>query len=160
MWPRLFPGMKFKGNCFVHEWLRCALHFPPLFSAWLYSGAEHLLLRQVASNQGHRPVSRKDKYELLLMQREVKLALKAFMNEIHSFIITDESVCVGFAPTRERSKRNCLNESGTLVQPAAVNTIQGYRELVGHFQSLRLLVQERGGVEKIQMPGLVEGLST
>lgn len=164
MWPRLFPGLKHKGKSFTHEWMQLAMGCPPLFSAWLHSGAEHLQLRQRASGRAQSPTPRKDTYELLIMRHEAIVALKDAVNDDRPTTVTDQIIMAAFALALHPHERHKVAASRMRTAPLSnLQWLTRFTDIVildGHVQGIRHLVQARGGFEKLEMPGLSEGLST
>ncbi|KKK20450.1 hypothetical protein ARAM_002906 [Aspergillus rambellii] len=163
MWPKLFPGFTYKGESFVHEWMNCAMKCPPLFNAWLHSGAEHMQLREQANDQSLQP-STQDNYEILLMEREAILGLKEFVHNSSPDEVTDEIVMCAFAlalhpPERKRNATARMRQ----VPLSNLQWLSRFTDIVipeGHIRGLRQLVDARGGFDKLEMPGLKQGLST
>ncbi|OOQ88248.1 hypothetical protein PEBR_13173 [Penicillium brasilianum] len=164
MWPRLFPGLKHNGKSFTHEWMQLALGCPPLFRAWLHSGAEHLLMRQRASGHAPSPTSQKDTYELLLMRQDAIVALKNAVDNDRPNTVTDQIIMAAFALALHPHERHPVAASRMRTAPLSnLQWLTRFTDIVildGHVQGIRHLVQARGGFEKLEMPGLLEGLST
>ncbi|KAJ5294877.1 hypothetical protein N7508_009698 [Penicillium antarcticum] len=163
MWPRLFPGMTYEGKSFTNEWMKSAMNCPPLFSAWLHSGAEHILIRSRASGvQSSTP--KKDHYELLLMRQEAIVALKEAVNDRPTAIVTDQIIMAAFALALHPHERDQVPNSPREMAPLSnLQLLTRFTDIVimdGHVRGLHHLVQARGGFRKLEMPGLREGLST
>ncbi|KAJ5364969.1 uncharacterized protein N7496_010682 [Penicillium cataractarum] len=158
MWPELFPGMTYKGQSFIHEWMKLAMKCPPLFSAWLHSGAEHLLIRQRASGS-QSPTHQKDTFKLLFMRQEALTALRKAVDDSGSSTITDEIIMAAFALALHAHERD---EGARMKLPLLSNLqlLTRFTDIVildGHVRGLRYLVHARGGYDKIEMPGLSAG---
>jgi hypothetical protein len=163
MWPKLLPGFTYKGVPIVHYWMKRAMDSPSLFHAWLHSGAGHMQLRKQISNPNSRP-SCQETYEMLLVERELILSLRAFADNSNPDKVSDEIVMSALAlalhpPERKRS-------AALRMKPAPLSDLQWlslFTDIVileGHVRGLRYLVQARGGFDKLEMPGLKEGLSS
>lgn len=163
MWPKLFPGMTYKGQSFIHEWMKLAMNCPPLFSAWLHSGAEHLLMRQKAFGV-QSPTPRKATYELLLMRQEAITALKQVVDDSNPTTVTDQIIMAAFALALHPHERDQGATSRMNLAPLSnLQLLTRFTNIVildGHVRGLRHLVHARGGFDKIEMPGLSAGLST
>ncbi|KAJ5322454.1 hypothetical protein N7452_010743 [Penicillium brevicompactum] len=136
---------------------------PALFNAWLHSGAEHLQLRASSSNPAIIP-SRKAAYEKLVMQREAIVSLKQVIETGRTDMITDEIVMSAFALALHPPERR--KGAAVRMRSAPLSNLQWLSRFTDivisdeQVQGLRHLVNARGGFDKLEMPGLKQGLST
>lgn len=155
--------MTYNGKSFTHEWMRSALSCPPLFSAWLHSGAEHLLRQRVSSGVQSFTL-RKETYELLLMRQETISSLKEALDDSLPMQLTDEVVMAAFALALHPPERDRGATSRMKMAPLSnLQWLTRFTDIVimdGDVKGLRNLVQARGGFEKLQMLGLPQGLYT
>jgi hypothetical protein len=163
MWPKLFPGYIHKGMPFIHHWMYSAMSCPPLFNAWLHSGAEHMQLREQSSN-AILTLSGQAAYEKLIMQREAIVGLKKVIESGCPDRITDEIVMSAFALALHPSerKRSAAIRMGS-APLANLQWLSRFTDIVisdDQVRGLRHLVRARGGFDKLEMPGLKQGLST
>ncbi|KAL2785287.1 hypothetical protein BJX66DRAFT_329406 [Aspergillus keveii] len=136
---------------------------PPLFNAWLHSGAGHMRFLQQA-NADASGVSDQDSYEMLLMEREAIVGLKEFVDGASADKVSDEIIMATFSlalhtgrekePTSKQKRLPPLSDLQLLLRFTNIPISEP------HVLALRNLVEARGGFDKIEMPGLKEGLST
>jgi hypothetical protein len=163
MWPKLFPGFVHKGMPFVHHWMLSAMSCPPLFHAWLHSGADHMQIREQSSNENLTP-SGQAAFEKLIMQREAIVGLKKVIESGCPESITDEIVMSAFAlalhPSERKRGAAIRMRSVPLANLQWLSRFTDISVSDDQVRGLRHLVKARGGFDKLEMPGLRQGLST
>ncbi|KAL3466991.1 hypothetical protein BJX64DRAFT_284139 [Aspergillus heterothallicus] len=163
VWPKMFPGYTYKGVSFINHWIKCAMNCPPLFNAWLHSGAGHLKYLQQAS-EDCSIISEKDSYEMLLMEREALLGLKEFVDSASVEKVSDEiimaTLSLALHTGREKQVTPKRKRSAPLSDLQLLLRFTNIPVPEAHVLALRHLVEARGGFDRIEMPGLKEGLST
>ncbi|KAL2811932.1 hypothetical protein BJX63DRAFT_397639 [Aspergillus granulosus] len=136
---------------------------PPLFNAWLHSGAGHLKYLQQTSNEGSS-ISDQDSYEMLLMEREALLGLKEFADGANAEKVSDEIIMATLSLALHTVRPKQVNPKQERSAPLSdLQLLLRFTNIPipeAHVLALRHLVEARGGFAKIEMPGLKEGLST
>ncbi|KAL2842573.1 hypothetical protein BJY01DRAFT_249059 [Aspergillus pseudoustus] len=163
VWPKMFPGYTYKGASFIDHWIKCAMNCPPLFNAWLHSGAGHMKYLQQASDECSNTAG-KDSYEMLLMEREALLGLKEFVDSASEEKVSDEIIMATLSLALHTGRQKQVTPKRK--RSAPLSDLQLLLRFTNipvpevHVLALRHLVEARGGFDKIEMPGLKEGLST
>ncbi|KAL2819262.1 hypothetical protein BDW59DRAFT_181675 [Aspergillus cavernicola] len=136
---------------------------PPLFNAWLHSGAGHMQLLEQA-RCGPSVSSSQKSYEMLLMEREAILGLRDFVDSATPRDVTDEIVMATLALALHPPERKRVPASRMKQTPLSnLQLLSRFTDIVisgGHVHGLRLLVEARGGFDTLEMPGLKQGLSS
>ncbi|KAL4879940.1 hypothetical protein BJY04DRAFT_219745 [Aspergillus karnatakaensis] len=163
MWPKIFPGMTYKGASFVDYWIKCAMSCPPLFNAWLHSGAKHMQFLDRPGCDTPR-FTKREKYEILLMEREAILGLKEAVDYAVPERILDEHVMATLAlalhpPDRPRGPAKPARIA-PLSNLQLLSRFTGINISHVHVNALRHLVSARGGFDVLEMPGLKPGLAS
>ncbi|EAW13689.1 uncharacterized protein ACLA_044090 [Aspergillus clavatus NRRL 1] len=138
----------------VENWIHSAHISPPSFPTSLTSDQEH---PQPANEPTHPPSTTED-YETLLIERNAILSLKEFLHTCRPEDATDQIILDAFVLAWPPD-----TSSGTPLPTSHLQwpmPLQRVEVMEAHIHGLRYLVEARGGLDKLEMLGLAEGLST
>ncbi|EFR01660.1 hypothetical protein MGYG_04662 [Nannizzia gypsea CBS 118893] len=167
LWPGLVlgaEGQRWGREAAAGVWLPRAMANPALFTAFLYGAAGHMQTRRRLDSVQVSPQTRAEKLEQIVCETEtikqlnmmMKDPAKAFSDEVVLAVL-----CMAF---------NRIDYSGwTVSDPspkAPLRNLQWLDVYGGlslndhHVKGLMAIIETRGGLKSIKMPGLAETLST
>ncbi|EEP79918.1 predicted protein [Uncinocarpus reesii 1704] len=167
LWPGLVLGasnQKWDREDAAENWLPRAMKNPPLFTAFLYGAAGHMQTRKRLEGAHFSPQTKEEKLEQIVCETETIKQLNQMMQK-PSQACSDEVIlavlCMAF---------NRIDYSGwTVSDPwpkAPLRNLQWLDVYGGlslndhHIKGLLALIEMRGGLSQMKMPGLAETLST
>jgi hypothetical protein len=167
LWPGLVLGaadQKWDRNAAAEKWLPRAMANPALFTAFLYGAAGHMQTRKRLESAQLVPQTREEKLEQIICETETIKQLNKMMQD-PSQVCSDEVIlavlCMAF---------NRIDYSGwTVADPspkAPLRNLQWLDVYGGlslndhHVKGLLALIETKGGLSKMKLPGLAETLST
>ncbi|KAK2748305.1 hypothetical protein FQN57_000963 [Myotisia sp. PD_48] len=167
LWPGLVlgaDGKRWGREAAAENWLPRAMGNPALFTAFLYGAAGHMQTRKRLESAQMVQQTREEKLEQIVCETETIKQLNKMMKD-PSQVCSDEVIlavlCMAF---------NRIDYSGwTLADPspkAPLRNLQWLDVYGGlslndhHVKGLMALIQTKGGLDKMKMPGLAETLST
>ncbi|KAF3481635.1 uncharacterized protein GIQ15_04394 [Arthroderma uncinatum] len=167
LWPGLVlgaEGQRWDREAAAGVWLPRAMANPALFTAFLYGAAGHMQTRRRLDSVQVVPQTREEKLEQIVCETETIKQLNKMMKD-PSQAFSDEVVlavlCMAF---------NRIDYSGwTVSDPspkAPLRNLQWLDVYGGlslndhHVKGLMAIIETRGGLKALKMPGLAETLST
>ncbi|KAM5484365.1 hypothetical protein McanCB56680_002440 [Microsporum canis] len=167
LWPGLVlgaEGQRWGREAAAGVWLPRAMANPALFTAFLYGAAGHMQTRRRLDSVQVAPQTRAEKLEQIVCETETIKQLNMMMKD-PAQAFSDEVVlavlCMAF---------NRIDYSGwTVSDPspkAPLRNLQWLDVYGGlslndhHIKGLMAIIETRGGLKSIKMPGLAETLST
>jgi hypothetical protein len=166
LWPTLLPGLASGApntEAEVAQWLSRALTSPALFDAFMYGAATHMQTRRRLGNVRIEPQTNQEKRELIVSEAETIKHLNRVMRDpCHA--ITDETIlavlCMGF----NRVDGSAWPRADPPLKPPLRNLqwLNVYGTLSGneiHVRGMIKLIEMKGGLESLKMPGLAETVS-
>jgi hypothetical protein len=166
LWPTLLPGLASGApntEAEVAQWLSRALTSPALFDAFMYGAATHMQTRRRLGNVRIEPQTNQEKRELIVSEAETIKHLNRVMRD-PSHAITDETIlavlCMGF----NRVDGSAWPRADPPLKPPLRNLqwLNVYGTLSGneiHVRGMIKLIEMKGGLESLKMPGLAETVS-
>ncbi|KAK2868066.1 hypothetical protein FQN49_003187, partial [Arthroderma sp. PD_2] len=167
LWPGLVlgaQGQRWDREAAAGAWLPRAMANPALFTAFLYGAAGHMQTRRRLDSVQVVPQTREEKLEQIVCESETVKQLNKMMKD-PSQAFSDEVVlavlCMAF---------NRIDYSGwTVSDPspkAPLRNLQWLDVYGGlslndqHVKGLMAIIETRGGLKSLKLPGLAETLST
>lgn len=167
LWPGLVLGaadQKWDRTTAAEKWLPRAMANPALFTAFLYGAAGHMQTRKRLESTQLVPQTREEKLEQIICETETIKQLNKMMQD-PSQACSDDVIlavlCMAFNRI-DYSGWNVLDTS----PKAPLRNLQWLDVYGGlslndhHVKGLLALIQTKGGLTKMKLPGLPETLST
>ncbi|KAK2778762.1 hypothetical protein FQN52_002677 [Onygenales sp. PD_12] len=168
LWPGLVLGagnQKWDHEVAAANWLPRAMENPALFTAFMYGAAGHMQTRKRLESTHVTPQTREEKLEQIICETETIKQLNKMMLDPRQGC-TDEVIlavlCMAFNKI-DYSKWTADNHSAPKAPLRNLQWLDVYGGLSlndQHVKGLMALIQTRGGLGNITMPGLAETLST
>ncbi|EER44707.1 conserved hypothetical protein [Histoplasma capsulatum var. duboisii H88] len=167
LWPGLVLGAgnkKWTQEDVAQSWLPRAMSHPALFTAFLYGAAGHLQTRQRLESAIIAPQTREEKLEQIVCETETIKQLNKMMLDPQQTAL-DEVIlavlCMAFNKT-DYSKWTSDIDPAPKAPLRNLQWLQVYGGLSlndQHVKGLLALIQTRGGLDQLKLPGLAETLS-
>ncbi|KGY15701.1 hypothetical protein PABG_11356 [Paracoccidioides brasiliensis Pb03] len=168
LWPGLVPGASnqvWRQEDVMKSWLPPALANPALFTAFLYGAAGHLQTRKRLESSQVAPQTREEKLEQIISETETIKQLNKMMFDPQQ-LCTDEIIlavlCMAFNKINY-SVWTTNTDTSPRVPLCNLQWLHVYGGLSlndQHVKGLFSLLQVKGGLHKITLPGLAETIST
>lgn len=167
LWPGLVLGaadQKWDRNAAAEKWLPRAKANPALFTAFLYGAAGHMQTRKRLESTELVPQTREEKLEQIICETETIKRLNKMMQD-PSQVCSDEVILAVLCMAFNRIDYSRWNTSDSSPK-APLRNLQWLDVYGGlsmndhHMKGLLALIETKGGLSKMKLPGLAETLST
>lgn len=167
LWPGLALGAsnrKWSREDAAQSWLPHAWSNPALFTAFLYGAAGHLQTRKRLESAQFVPQTREEKLEQIICEGETVKRLSLMIKD-QSLACSDEVILAVLCMAFNRADYSGWNVSDPWPK-APLRNLQWLDVYGGlslndkHVQGLMALIQAKGGLSQVTLPGLAEILST
>ncbi|PGH15848.1 hypothetical protein AJ80_05379 [Polytolypa hystricis UAMH7299] len=167
LWPGLIPGaanQKWDWKSAADNWLPAAKTNPALFTAFMYGAASHMQTRRRLESDIPLPQTREEKLEQIICETEtIKLLNKSMLDPTQ--ICTDEVILAVLCMAFNRIDFSAWKVHDPFPKPPLRNLqwIEVYGGLSlndHHISGLFALIQIKGGLSTLKLPGLAETISS
>jgi hypothetical protein len=166
LWPTLLPGLSSgpsKNGVEMVSWLNSAMTNPALFDAFMYGAATHMQTRKRLGNCRIEPQTIEEKHELMISEAETIKRLNRLMEDPDQ-ACSDETILAVICMGLNRIDNSAWRAADPPLQPPLRNLqwLNVYGALSGndmHIQGLINLIELKGGLGSLKLPGLAQTAS-